>query len=310
MIRLWDIDDDREIAPRPGHVFAVQSVALSKDGRYILTGGADGTVRLWDLASDPPGIEVRSIEGPQGPVEVVLFSPDASRALSGNWEGDHGRVSLWDLATGNELYRQEGRIGGGIRFSPETNSPLATMLGDRFVALTDVVSQQEVRRFEYPASNIIRAVISPNARRVACGAEDRNVVIWDSGSSQRPAVLLQGSATREIRLAFSADGSRLVWGDVNGSVRALDIESPDSKPTPLAGHTKTVTCVAYPPDATMVAASAIDGRVIVWDAAKLKRLFEWQFPGAVHGVAFDEKSRHLATANGNGTVFILRLREP
>ncbi len=35
-------------------------------------------------------------------------------------------------------------------------------------------------------------------------------------------------------------------------------------------------------------------------------LREWQLPGPVNGVAAD--GRHLATANGNGTVYILRLR--
>ena len=34
---------------------------------------------------------------------------------------------------------------------------------------------------------------------------------------------------------------------------------------------------------------------------------EWHFPGPVHGVTFAPDSRHLAVANGNGTIYLLRL---
>ena len=56
-----------------------------------------------------------------------------------------------------------------------------------------------------------------------------------------------------------------------------------------------------------LASAGCDGRIILWDVAAGARRHEWQLPGWVKGVAFAPDGRHLAAANGNGTVYILRL---
>jgi hypothetical protein len=48
---------------------------------------------------------------------------------------------------------------------------------------------------------------------------------------------------------------------------------------------------------------------MVWDATTTRRLYEWTFPGPVYALAFAPDSRHLATANGSGTAYILRLKD-
>jgi WD40 repeat protein len=57
----------------------------------------------------------------------------------------------------------------------------------------------------------------------------------------------------------------------------------------------------------MVAASAADGKVWVWDTESRIMKYKWQMPGSVHSVAFAPDSRHIATANGDGSAYILHL---
>jgi WD40 repeat protein len=56
-----------------------------------LSGGADKTVRLWDLNS---GAQTASVQAPGDYVSSVAFSSDGSRALFG---ASNGSVSLWQL---------------------------------------------------------------------------------------------------------------------------------------------------------------------------------------------------------------------
>jgi WD40 repeat protein len=80
-----------------GHAAAVVSAAFSADGKQVLTGGDDCTLRLWDRAT---GKEIRTFTSHEGFVKSVAFSPDGKQVLSGATDTT---VRLWDAATGKEL---------------------------------------------------------------------------------------------------------------------------------------------------------------------------------------------------------------
>jgi WD40 repeat protein len=51
MIRLWGIPDGRELARWEAHDANITALAFQPDGRTLISGAADGTLKLWDLAS-------------------------------------------------------------------------------------------------------------------------------------------------------------------------------------------------------------------------------------------------------------------
>ena len=93
----------------------MKSVSLSPDGRWVLSGSMDETLRLWELAT---GRCVRTFDGHTGYVNSVTFSPDGRWALSGS--GDK-TVRLWELATGQCVRTFEGHTEGvnAVSLSPD-----------------------------------------------------------------------------------------------------------------------------------------------------------------------------------------------
>jgi WD40 repeat protein len=71
-----------------------------------------------------------------------------------------------------------------------------------------------------------------------------------------------------------------------------------------------VFAVAFSPEGRTLASAGYDGRIILWDPASAQPVRDWQLPGAVHWVTFAPDGRHLAVANANGTLYILRLGPP
>ena len=83
----------------------LHSYAFSPDGKRVLTGAWDSTIRLWDVET---GRCLRVFEGHMGTVRSVVWSVDERRALSGS---DDKTMRLWDVKTGACLRVFEGHRG-------------------------------------------------------------------------------------------------------------------------------------------------------------------------------------------------------
>jgi WD40 repeat protein len=75
-----------------GHTGAIRSVALSADGTLLVSGGLDGTVRLWNAS----GQQLATLRGHTGMVRAVASSADGQTVASGGFDG---AVRLWDART-------------------------------------------------------------------------------------------------------------------------------------------------------------------------------------------------------------------
>jgi len=98
-LQAWSIPERKPLhAFARRHVGDVKSVVIAPNGRTVVSGGDDGTVRLWELSS---GNELRMLQ-PDHQKEVlsIALSPDGRIALSGS--ADHS-ARLWDLSSGRAL---------------------------------------------------------------------------------------------------------------------------------------------------------------------------------------------------------------
>jgi WD40 repeat protein len=50
-VRLWDVATGKEVRRFTGHEGSVNSVAVTPDGKYVVSGSGDKTVRVWELAT-------------------------------------------------------------------------------------------------------------------------------------------------------------------------------------------------------------------------------------------------------------------
>jgi hypothetical protein len=88
-----------------GHGAAVLSVAISADGRRLVSASADGTLKVWDAAT---GQEKLTLTGHTRSVHSVAISADNTCIVSGS---DDKTVKVWDAATGQEKLTLTGHKG-------------------------------------------------------------------------------------------------------------------------------------------------------------------------------------------------------
>ncbi len=92
VIRVWDLQTGKEARRFEGqHQGRIPAMALSSDGRRLLTGGDDRTIKLWDALT---GKMIQSFAGHSDTITCVAFSPDGRRAVSGGYDRT---VRIWGL---------------------------------------------------------------------------------------------------------------------------------------------------------------------------------------------------------------------
>jgi WD40 repeat protein len=123
VIILWDVATGEKLKTIPGAEIGVKSVDFSPEGDRLAMGCFDGTIRIWDLTQDKELRVLRETKGEAGQVRHVAFSPSGRTVASGHlvrpskrrvlgWlqrgqapPPPPGAVSLWDVATGEQLKR-------------------------------------------------------------------------------------------------------------------------------------------------------------------------------------------------------------
>src|SRR5262249_44458915 len=88
-----------------------RSAAINADGQMLASGGADGTIRLWDV---PTGKELRRLVDPGDAIYQLVFAPESKLLVSTSAQNN---CRVWDLATGKML-RQFNQTGWFAAFSP------------------------------------------------------------------------------------------------------------------------------------------------------------------------------------------------
>jgi WD40 repeat protein len=99
-----------------GHTFDVNSVAFSPDGKRVVSGSHDMTIRIWDVESGQ--VVVGPLEGHTSYVSSVAFSPDGKRIVSGS---DDRTIRIWDVESGQVVGPLEGHTDyvSSVAFSPD-----------------------------------------------------------------------------------------------------------------------------------------------------------------------------------------------
>jgi WD40 repeat protein len=159
---------------------------FSRDGRMLVTSGADRTVRLWDLSKiDGPGSEDagRILYEHEDGVQQVKFSPDGKLVASGSWDMT---AVIWDVESNKLRHVLHGhsKIVRPVEFSPDGRM-LLTGSDDQTIRLWDVAGGRLLCVFEGHQGWVFAATFSPNGRYLASASSDETIGIWDVATGSR-----------------------------------------------------------------------------------------------------------------------------
>ncbi|CDF37667.1 WD40-repeat containing protein [Chondrus crispus] len=261
-LRLWSTSEKKVLRSFHGHRSKVACVAMSGDGRLVVSGSEDSKkIRVWDVET---GAKVgKVLGGHTGLVYSVAMSGDGRRVVSGSHDES---VRLWDVETGAQV--GEALVG-------HTSSVLCVAMSgderrvvsgseDRSVRVWDVETGAQVgEALVGHTSSVLCVAMSEDGRIVVSGSGDKSVRVWDVETGVQVGEALVGHTGYVYSVAMSEDGRRVVSGSRGKSVRVWDVETGAQVGEALVGHTDGVLCVAMSEDGRRVVSGS--GDVRVWD---------------------------------------------
>ncbi len=270
--------------PRPvvtaGHSLYVTDLAVTRDGKYLVSAAEDWSIILWDVVEQRV---VRRFSGHKAAVTSVDISPDDRYIVSGSLDET---IRIWELKTGEEIKR--------MTLEPATWLKLGQF---RFIG----------RRYR----SVYAVAFAPDGKHILCGSQAGLwLVEWGTGEQvqhyQPKGIALL--VPRVTSIAFSRDGKYVFTGtsSLKGKyeIGAYMWEITTGRQVYYIKHHKeSVTSVAFLPQSRHVFTASKDGTIWLRDMAtgeKLKR-FDGH-DGAVRALATSQDGKRVLSGSDDKTI--------
>jgi len=310
-VHLWNL---REPSQPPivlaGHTGAIMAMALSDDGKRLITGSVDTTARVWNL--EEPRQAPIVLKGHKKRVDAVGFSPDGKRAATAS---DDNTVALWNLVAQPPkaaFLRGYTWPVTDVLFTPD-GKRLVTTTWVGSVVLWDLDPAKRSPEVWRAHGGTIRALrVTRDGKRLVTAGMDKTAKVWNLDAPAEKPIELRGHSQAVGALALTRDGKRLITGSADGAVRVWNLDSPDRPAAILSGHDDDIKAIALTPDEKRVVTVSQDRTARVWylAAPDEKPVVLRGHESAVGALAIAADGKRLFTASFDHTARLWNLKRP
>jgi len=320
-ITAENVADLAQIAVLDGHSEAVNDIAFSPDGHYLVSASDDITVLLWD-------VESRSKAGGYDHISFaksVAFSPVIEEGTyllaSAGWDR---RVILSDVSSDGAVTEREvlegfESIAEEIAFSPD-GEQMAFGIGDGTIQYYDVrppdaqafeAQAADEAALELPSLRPTALVFSGDSQYVlaASGFPDTSIQVWDAGTREQTFTLEGHEETVVGLAAHPSEPGVIASVDSAGQVMLWDIAQEEDRSVASSNRDgEWFTDVAFLPAGDLLLTSTLDGELFVWEInadSELNLLAEFAvLDTPIIALAVHPDGHLLAFASDDGTIHL------
>jgi serine/threonine protein kinase len=213
-IQIWDTSSGAPVFSQQAHNKQfVNCVAWSPDGKYLVSGGGDGTAIVWDVAAQMSMINYNS-NTPY--INAVAWAPNNQWIVSG---GSGGTAQVWNANGGSVVkYGEHTNDILALAWSPDSTK-VASASEDGTVQIWNVPSGAHYLTYTGHIGHYVVALDwSPDGTLIASGGTDSVVHVWEAatGALQR---IYHGHTAEIEGVAWSPDSTKVASASDDGTVR-------------------------------------------------------------------------------------------
>jgi WD40 repeat protein len=291
------------------------SIALSSDGKFLVTGGRDDqTAKIWDLQTGQilRSWLVTSLSPYSGAniIDAVALSPDGKTLVTGGTV-----LKSWEFETGRQVRAFKGSTSytGYITISADSSILVTENAGhtDGTINIWDLKRGRKIRR--QIGSAFVKWVISPDNKAVVGSDRSDEAVlkVWDVMTGDELRTLDNRYAIRVKHLTFNSDGKLLAGGGIDG-IKIWDFETGEQnqrvekfRNISFHNHLDCIRSLAFSPDSRSILSSGEDGLIRVWSVDTGEHI--GSIEGHIFWIALSKDARTLVGLDRHQRVNVWRV---
>lgn len=262
--------------PARGHASAMRCLDVDRASNSALSGGADGTLHLWECGRRLRSLTAWGLQGHSREVRCLAVDWASERAVSG---GADGLLIFWDLKRGTAI--RKVKCGSCAVCCVSAGGPSGWVVsgcGDGVLLAHSWTNYELVWQADDRAHGARCMVMDPSSGHVLTGGEDSSLKVWDPARRREALRALRGGCgtvrglaadwAAQCALSGGDDGGFWLWSLGEGeAVRSLCV------------HAAPVKCLAVDWASRCVASGCSDGILRLWDLETGEAISEAQCPG-------------------------------
>ncbi|HEY9831294.1 MAG TPA: serine/threonine-protein kinase [Stenomitos sp.] len=279
----------------------INYLAITPDGKNLLSGSADKKIKIWDLAT---GKELRTLIKASIPINYFAISPDWQTLAT----GDTGNtIAIWDFNSGkkNQILKGHSSYVNYVVISPDGNK-LASASADNRIKIWNLFSGQELLTLTGHSSYINYIAITPDGKKLASASADNTIKIWDFATG-KALLTLTGHSGSVNSLTITPDGKKLASASADNTIKIWDFSTGKTLLT-LTGHASPVKPLVMTPDGKNLVSASADGTIKIWDLLTGKEIQTLKkHSSSVNSLVMTPDGKKLVSASADGTIKIWRM---
>lgn len=254
----------RLMASLPGHDGQARTVAYHPNGAYLASGGVNGHVIIWELATRQPIVDLAAHDSQ---VQALSYTPDGRYLLS---TGTNDGITVRDAQ--NNSYERLTVLNNEEQNAPPVSLAIApdSVLvaagsADGQITLWNLSTQRVVQQLDGHTDQINDLAFSPDGRLLASSSVDQTAIVWDVAQGEMLWEPFTGHNGIVWSVAFHPNSQQLSTGGGDGLILTWNLNSGQQNRRPLAGEKGWVTSLAYLPEGDKLIAGNRFNDILVWD---------------------------------------------
>lgn len=281
-----------------GHTDEVICTEYSQDGKWLLSSGKDGNIKVWETST---GREVLNIPDMRAAVHVAKFSPESRKIAATN-----GLALSMFFLDGKKpiMFAKHGGRINHFAFSPDGNL-IASACQDKIIRIFNANTGELIRQLDDHLEGVHYVEFSPDSKTLVSASWDRTAILFEVASGK----ILQIFQDHEGNLNtvhFNRDGLKVITSSWDKKTRVFSINN-GKQATVLEGQKRTILDANWSPDGKMLFIASMDSTLRIMDASDYSPLFVVRHEAPISDVKITQDSRYCISADKSGTVAIYDL---